>query len=135
VKERGRRTIVLCTHSLGEAESLCDETAILVNGSVRACGSPQRLVSHFGRDWRVDVLLSDTNRAGSVDEYLAGQLCGICVLFSRNKTRVYSVPCASIDLPSLFCVMQRAVDAGTGITCFTCASSALEKAFAGIVGA
>jgi ABC-2 type transport system ATP-binding protein len=44
------KTVVLTTHYLEEAEFLCDEIAIMMQGKIIAEGSPQALVSqHFGQ--------------------------------------------------------------------------------------
>ncbi|MFC0865164.1 ABC transporter ATP-binding protein [Sphaerimonospora cavernae] len=39
------RTIVYTTHHLDEAEALCDRVAIVMNGQIRALGSPAHLVA------------------------------------------------------------------------------------------
>jgi ABC-2 type transport system ATP-binding protein len=38
-----KRTIMLCTHNLAEAQRLCDHIAILQHGSLQALGTPQDL--------------------------------------------------------------------------------------------
>ena len=42
---KGQKTIVLTTHYLEEAEALCDRIAIMVNGNVRAIGTPEELIA------------------------------------------------------------------------------------------
>ncbi len=46
-KEQGR-TVVLTTHSMDEAESLCGRVAIMDRGRVVACDTPQQLVAGMG---------------------------------------------------------------------------------------
>lgn len=46
-KEQGR-TVVLTTHSMDEAESLCGRVAIMDHGRVVACDTPQQLVAGMG---------------------------------------------------------------------------------------
>lgn len=53
--ERGRRTIVLTTHFLDEAELLADHIAILSKGSLEAEGSTVELKNRFGPGYRVHV--------------------------------------------------------------------------------
>lgn len=44
------KTVILTTHYLEEAEFLCDEIAIVMQGKIIALGSPQALVNeHFGQ--------------------------------------------------------------------------------------
>jgi ABC-2 type transport system ATP-binding protein len=42
-------TIVLTTHNLVEARSLCDRIAVMHRGKIRACGPPEQLELEFGR--------------------------------------------------------------------------------------
>jgi ABC-2 type transport system ATP-binding protein len=47
LKEQGR-TVVLTTHSMDEAESLCGRVAIMDRGRVVACDTPQKLIAKMG---------------------------------------------------------------------------------------
>lgn len=49
LKERDRKTILLATHNLHEAETLCDRIAILVSGTVRQIGTVAEV-----RRWGID---------------------------------------------------------------------------------
>jgi ABC-2 type transport system ATP-binding protein len=42
------RTVVLCTHDLGEAEQLCDRVVVLERGRIVADGSPAALAAEHG---------------------------------------------------------------------------------------
>jgi ABC-2 type transport system ATP-binding protein len=42
-KQKGKRTIILCTHHLEEAELLCDRIAVMSRGSFVALGTPEEL--------------------------------------------------------------------------------------------
>lgn len=56
LSERGRRTIIMTTHFLDEADLLSDDIAILSKGSLRAQGSPVALKDKLGAGYRVHVL-------------------------------------------------------------------------------
>ncbi|POR34497.1 ABC transporter ced-7 [Tolypocladium paradoxum] len=56
LSERGRRTIIMTTHFLDEADLLADNIAILSKGSLRAEGSSAQLKDSFGAGYRVHVL-------------------------------------------------------------------------------
>lgn len=61
------RTVVLCTHDLAEAESLCDRVAILEHGGLRALGTPGDLAAATGRsDVVVEVHPDDTRVAATL---------------------------------------------------------------------
>ncbi len=47
LKEEGR-TLILTTHSMEEAEYLCDEIAIMDQGTIIAGGSPEELIRQYG---------------------------------------------------------------------------------------
>ncbi|KAI0169026.1 P-loop containing nucleoside triphosphate hydrolase protein [Hypoxylon sp. FL1284] len=53
--ERGRRTIILTTHFLDEADLLADHIAILSKGTLRAEGSSVELKDRLGAGYRVHV--------------------------------------------------------------------------------
>jgi ABC-2 type transport system ATP-binding protein len=52
IRERGK-TVFLITHSMEEAERLCDRVAIVDHGRIVALDSPHHLVSKLGADNRV----------------------------------------------------------------------------------
>lgn len=49
MKQSGK-TIILTTHYLEEAQSLCDRLAILDNGKIKACGKTSEIVKAYGKD-------------------------------------------------------------------------------------
>ncbi|OAA70550.1 ABC transporter [Cordyceps fumosorosea ARSEF 2679] len=53
--ERGKRTMILTTHFLDEADLLADHIAILSKGTLRAQGSSVELKDRFGGGYRVNV--------------------------------------------------------------------------------
>lgn len=53
--ERGKRTLILTTHFLDEADLLADHIAILSKGTLRAEGSSVELKNRFGGGYRVHV--------------------------------------------------------------------------------
>lgn len=48
VKREDNTAFLLTTHSLEEADALCNRIGIIVKGSIRCLGSPQHLKSRFG---------------------------------------------------------------------------------------
>lgn len=53
--ERGKRTLILTTHFLDEADLLADHIAILSKGTLRAEGSSAQLKDRFGGGYRIHV--------------------------------------------------------------------------------
>jgi ABC-2 type transport system ATP-binding protein len=71
IKKQGK-TIVLTTHYMEEAESLCDVVAIMDHGKIIAEGQPGRLVREYSKHVSVilpgDVVIKKDNLCGSVYE-------------------------------------------------------------------
>jgi len=133
VEHKGRKTFILCTHLLGEAENLCDNIAIMIKGCIYTYGSPQLLSNHFGKDWKIDVLFQNIQSITEGEKYINENIPSPKLLFKRQRTHVYSVPCNLVSLPDLFTIMQNGIDNECGIAYFTCSSSTLEKVFMELV--
>ena len=73
LRDSGDTTLFLTTHSMEEADALCDEIAILDDGRVRVTGPPERLKSELGGD----VVTLRLRRAEPVIESRLGTLAGV----------------------------------------------------------
>lgn len=65
------RTVVLTTHHMDEAESLCDRVAIMDRGQILKAGPPAALVRELDQPLRISV------QAGLIGADRAGQLAGV----------------------------------------------------------
>jgi ABC-2 type transport system ATP-binding protein len=68
-----RRTTLLTTHYIEEAERLCDRVAIIDHGQVIALGTPRELVQNSGRGARIEASFGkpvDTDRLQKLDAVL-----------------------------------------------------------------
>ncbi|MCI0383217.1 ABC transporter ATP-binding protein [Streptomyces sp. CNQ085] len=61
INEEGR-TVVLTTHYMDEAETLCDRVAVMDHGRVLRVGAPSELIGELGVDSLEDVFLQLTGR-------------------------------------------------------------------------
>jgi ABC-2 type transport system ATP-binding protein len=61
-----KKTILLTTHYIEEAERLCDRVAIVDHGNVIALGTPRELKSRSGDTTRIEVRLSKPASDGSL---------------------------------------------------------------------
>jgi ABC-2 type transport system ATP-binding protein len=64
--KRERKTIVMTTHYIEEAERLCDRVAIVDHGKVIALGTPRDLKAHSGGATRIEVRLSKPETDGAL---------------------------------------------------------------------
>jgi ABC-2 type transport system ATP-binding protein len=62
-----RRTVLMSTHDMAEAASLCDRVAIIDAGSILAVGSPAQIAASTGSDTLEDAFLSLTGRMRTED--------------------------------------------------------------------
>ena len=62
---REKKTILMTTHYIEEAERLCDRVAIVDHGKVIALGSPRELKAHSGGTTRIEVRLARPESDGA----------------------------------------------------------------------
>ncbi|KAI8192076.1 ATP-binding cassette sub-family A member 3 [Colletotrichum sp. SAR 10_75] len=86
--ERGRRTIIMTTHFLDEADLLADNIAILSKGKLRAEGSSVALKDSLGAGYRIHVLNAKNVR-------VAPEVHGVDLKVSSN-TIVYTAPSSNL---------------------------------------
>ncbi|KAK1705306.1 ABC transporter [Colletotrichum acutatum] len=88
LSERGKRTIILTTHFLDEADLLADNIAILSKGSLKAEGSSVALKNALGDGYRIHVLNAKDLRAPP-------EIHGATLAVSSN-TIIYTAPSSRI---------------------------------------
>jgi len=59
-KNNENSSIVITTHSMEEAEILCDRIGILVNGELHAIGSPAHIKMKFGNTYTLEIQCTDS---------------------------------------------------------------------------
>jgi ABC-2 type transport system ATP-binding protein len=64
--KREKKTIVMTTHYIEEAERLCDRVAIVDHGKVVALGTPRELKARSGGTTRIEVRLSKAESDGGL---------------------------------------------------------------------
>lgn len=132
---RGKKTFMLCTHLLSEAESLCDQISIMIKGCVYTCGSPQYLSQKFGTEYKVDVMLDkeDAMANEKCTQFFQRSLPQATLTIMRPNARIYSIPSNAMKLSELFTIMEEGSEADNGFGYYTCSSSSLERVFMEIV--
>lgn len=127
---KGKKTFLLCTHLLDEAELLCEKISMMINGCIFTIGTPQYLSGKFGTEWRLDIQLEDDSpdTITKVNHFIEKNIPESKLTIKRMLNMLYSVPSSSTRLSSLF-RMLKDNQASVGIKSFTCSSSTLEKVF------
>lgn len=101
---KGKKTFMLCTHLLEEAELLCGKISMMINGCVYTVGTPQYLSSKFGTEFKIDILLKSSNDEISqqVQNYITERIPNSKLTNKRSNNLVYSVPAANTSIKTLF---------------------------------
>ncbi|KAL9155884.1 hypothetical protein ABFS82_09G035700 [Erythranthe guttata] len=81
-RAKQNRAIILTTHSMEEAEHLCDRLGIFVDGSLQCVGNPKELKARYGGSYVFTMTTSPTHEEEV--ENLVNQL-------SPNATKVYQI--------------------------------------------
>jgi ABC-2 type transport system ATP-binding protein len=123
---RDKKTILITTHYIEEAERLCDRVAIVDHGKVIAMGTPRELKERSANTTRIEVRLSQpatdgtlANLEGVVD---SRELSGAYVLHSQKP------PKTIVDL------VKRLEAANNELVSLEIASPSLEDVFIELTG-
>jgi ABC-2 type transport system ATP-binding protein len=68
VREQEHKTVLLTTHYMMEADEMCDRIAIINNGKIMACDTPENLKRRLGRDATVRL---EVDTLKETDKFLA----------------------------------------------------------------
>ena len=75
IKQLQDSAVVLTTHRMDEAESLCDKIAIMVNGKIVCYGTPNYLMQSYGQGYKFTVVYdSQKVNHNTVKDAVAAQL-------------------------------------------------------------
>nr|DAD21804.1 TPA_asm: hypothetical protein HUJ06_023267 [Nelumbo nucifera] len=81
-RAKADRAIILTTHSMEEAEFLCDRIGILVNGNLQCLGSSRELKSRFGGSYVLTI---------SVDPIHEKDVSSMVNSLSPNAMKIYNI--------------------------------------------
>jgi ABC-2 type transport system ATP-binding protein len=85
---RDKKTILMTTHYIEEAERLCDRVAIIDHGNVIALGTPRELKQRAGGNTRIEVKLAKPSANGTLRELEgvvdAREMDGVYVLHTER---------------------------------------------------
>jgi ABC-2 type transport system ATP-binding protein len=86
-----KKTILLTTHYIEEAERLCDHVAIVDQGKVIATGTPRELKERSGSVTRIETRLARPENNGALTSLEGVTECrsenGVYLLYSKNVPR------------------------------------------------
>jgi ATP-binding cassette subfamily A (ABC1) protein 3 len=142
---RSCQTVVITTHSMEEAEAVCDRIGIQVKGRLRCLGSPDHLKAKHGSGYQLELILkpiggqstsfceaSATASERKVTEFVHSELSSEGRLLEAHGLRfLYQLPSlrrGGLTLGDVFTKLQAARTA-LGIEDYSIARASLEQVF------
>eukprot|EP00164_Ancoracysta_twista_P003141 GFYU01004190.1.p1 GENE.GFYU01004190.1~~GFYU01004190.1.p1 ORF type:complete len:1422 (-),score=447.32 GFYU01004190.1:80-4345(-) len=102
IEESSRdRCVILTTHSMEEADTLCSRIGIMAQGRLQCLGSQMRLKRRFGEGFT--LRLNVANKEDDVTEFVTKYLCREAKLVQKfGKSRTYVMPQQEIAVSQVF---------------------------------
>ncbi|KAJ1344845.1 hypothetical protein BSLG_000360 [Batrachochytrium salamandrivorans] len=122
------KTIVLTTHSMEEAEALCQRIGIMAKGTLRCLANPIRLKQLYGAGFKLffNALEEDMPRAVSFIESILPEGYTVIDVFATNAS--YEFPATTGVLPNLFRRIEE-MKSSVGILDHGIGQTTLEEVF------
>ncbi|KXZ54601.1 hypothetical protein GPECTOR_4g666 [Gonium pectorale] len=113
LRAKRRCAVVLTTHSMEEAEALCDRLGVVVGGRLRALGSPQQLLADHSSYLTLSLTVTPSPSADEeAERFVRDRIsAGAKQVYRLNGCHSYEVPRGDIGLAELFRIMTAAVHA------------------------
>ena len=139
------RAVILTTHSMEEAEALCNRVAIMINGNIRCLGGVQHLKQKFLGGYTLSMSCNSHSSKGEIDRaqnYVLQNISPSATLSERHgpylKFEVPAFDRLSVEgvksLGSLFGELQQLVnDASSAVISYSVSQCTLEQIFINLV--
>lgn len=100
-KAKQDRAIILTTHSMEEAERLCDRIGIFVDGNLQCIGSPDELKARYGGTYIFTMTTSPENEM-EVEALARGISANAKRVYSINGTQKFELPKEEVRFSEVF---------------------------------
>jgi ABC-type multidrug transport system ATPase subunit len=128
------RTVILTTHSMEEADALCDRIGIMHKGQMKCIGSSVRLKNKFGSGLRVTVNYNRNNQTAA-QTFIKQTLPNSKLVNEFAGASTFEVPTQDIKVSQFFKMMEAAKQQGnTGWENWSLSQCNLEDVFLSLVG-
>ncbi|CAO2163481.1 unnamed protein product [Urochloa humidicola] len=112
-------TIILTTHSMEEAEELCDRIGIFINGNFHCIGTPKELKARYGGT-RILTITTSPEHEEAVERLVSWLSPGYARIYSVSGTQKFALPRKEVGLGRVFGAVEVARHAfsvlGWGVT-------------------
>ena len=134
------RAVVLTTHSMGEADLLCDRIGIMVKGTMRCIGTPQELKERYAAGYEISCRLETRDDAHVADlvAFAREAFSSPDVDVAAADADIATLELAGVDPRRTPALAFRAFDddacARLGVIDFSLSRATMEKVFLRIAG-
>jgi len=95
-------SILLTTHSMEEADAICDRIIIMSEGDIRCIGVSADLKNRYGEGYKLSVQVAKNGNEEQVDQFVKQIAPNAILLNSLSGTRNYQIPKGSVTLDQVF---------------------------------
>ncbi|KAK4350510.1 hypothetical protein RND71_029823 [Anisodus tanguticus] len=121
------RAIILTTHSMEEAEHLCDRLGIFVDGSLQCIGNPKELKARHGGSYVFTMTTSSDNEEEV--EHMVRRLCpNAHKIYHISGTQKFELPKEEVRIADVFQAVEKAKSRFT-VYAWGLADTTLEDVF------
>ncbi|KAJ3445892.1 atp-binding cassette transporter subfamily a abca [Anaeramoeba flamelloides] len=126
-KARQEKSIILTTHSMEEADSLCDRIGIMANGILRTIGESQELKSRYGKGFKLMVHCNAEDDE-KVKNFIKKTFPNANEMNSLAGTSNFEVPSDEVVLSEVFQILEEQKN-DLGILDWGISQTTLEEVF------
>ncbi|KAI3847033.1 hypothetical protein MKW92_041540 [Papaver armeniacum] len=107
-RAKENRAIVLTTHSMEEAEVLCDRLGIFVDGSLQCVGNPKELKRRYGGSYVFTMTTSSNNDEVEVENLVRRLSPNANKIYNMSGTQKYELPKEEVRIADVFAAVENA---------------------------
>ena len=122
--------MVITTHSMEEADTLCTRIGIMAKGRLRCIGTQQHLKNRFGDGYKLSVQIDAATGADEVVAFVKREVCAGALLATKltPTSFTFGLPKDQIVVSAVFNTMERN-KARLGIQNWGITQASLEEVF------
>ncbi|WKA08388.1 hypothetical protein VitviT2T_026115 [Vitis vinifera] len=121
------RAIILTTHSMEEAEVLCDRLGIFVDGSLQCIGNPKELKARYGGSY-VFTMTTSSNHEEEVENLVRQLSPNTNKIYQISGTQKFELPKQEVRIADVFQAVENAKSRFT-VQAWGLADTTLEDVF------
>eukprot|EP01028_Stygiella_incarcerata_P010728 TRINITY_DN570_c0_g1_i2.p1 TRINITY_DN570_c0_g1~~TRINITY_DN570_c0_g1_i2.p1 ORF type:complete len:852 (+),score=194.99 TRINITY_DN570_c0_g1_i2:85-2640(+) len=129
IRSKGNSAVILTTHSMEEADALCDRIAVMSHGKLQCIGHSLELKQRYGSGYKISTSTDDESKTAGIFSFVTENFPGCESLDSIAGTSHFLVPYKSMknmsEIFRLFEVHQEEL----GITDWGIQMATLEEVF------